>query len=62
MMTDKSEYMTMQEVMDELCVSRSTVDLYARDGKLTRYQRGRRVIFLRKEVEALNEPKLKTRG
>jgi excisionase family DNA binding protein len=56
---EQSKWMSMQEAMEALRVSRSTIDLYARQGKLKRFQRGRNVYFLREQVEKLKEPKPK---
>ncbi len=59
-MGDESQkFMTIEEVMEYLGIARSTVDLYARQGKLKRFQRGKRTLFLRTQVEKLAEPKPK---
>jgi excisionase family DNA binding protein len=58
-MDDESKFMTVEEVCAYLGIARSTVDLYARQGKLKRFQRGRRTYFLRSQVEKLSEPKPK---
>lgn len=52
---DEDEYLTPEEAASILGVSRRTVDRYATTGKLRRYRKRFRVMFLRTEVEALRE-------
>ena len=52
---DDEEYLTANEVAQMLGVTRRTVDRYAAEGKLPRYRRGWRILFLRADVEALIE-------
>jgi predicted site-specific integrase-resolvase len=59
-MSDEStKFMTVEEVMEYLGIARSTVDLYSRQGKLKRFQRGKRTMYLREQVVKLGEPKPK---
>jgi predicted site-specific integrase-resolvase len=53
------KWMSVQETMDYLGIARATVDLYAREGKLKRFARGKNTMFLREQVEKLGEPKPK---
>ncbi len=59
MADESAKFMTMQETMDYLGVSRATIDSYARRGLLKRFQRGKNTVFLRAQVERLYEPKPK---
>jgi predicted site-specific integrase-resolvase len=59
-MGDESQkFMTMQETMEYLGVSRATIDTYARAGKLKRFKQLKNTVFLREQVEKLKEPKPK---
>ncbi len=59
MPNEEQKFMTIEEVMRYLGVARSTVDQYARQGKLKRFARGRRTYYLREQVVKLGEPKPK---
>lgn len=52
-----SEYLTVQETMDYLGVSRDTLDRYVRLGKLQRYKRGLsgRTFYKRADLDNLLE-------
>lgn len=54
-----SKWMTMQETIEYLGVTRATVDAYARAGKLKRFKQLKNTVFLRSQVIALKEPKPK---
>lgn len=58
-MTLDDKWMDAQQVMDYLGIARSTLSLYIKQGKLKRFERLGRVVFLRTQVEALGEPKPK---
>lgn len=45
------KYLTKDEVAQLLRVDKTTIDRYAKDGKFTKYGIGRKVLFLREEVE-----------
>lgn len=53
------KFITVEQAMAILQVARSTIDLYARQGKLKRFQRGKNTYFLREQVEKLAQPKPK---
>jgi excisionase family DNA binding protein len=60
MSEDQSDkWMTVEEAMKYLGVSRATIDSYARSGKLKRFKRLKNTVFLREQVEKLGEPKPK---
>jgi hypothetical protein len=59
MADEPGKFMTMQETMDALHLSRSAIDLYAREGKLKRFAVGKNTMFLREQVEGLKVPKPK---
>jgi predicted site-specific integrase-resolvase len=52
-----SEFVTRQEAAEILGVNPRTLDRYATNGWLTKYQRLSRILYPRAEVERLNEPK-----
>jgi predicted site-specific integrase-resolvase len=58
-MAEDDKWMDVEQVMRELHIARSTVDKYAREGKLKRFIRGKRTLFPRSMVEKLKEPKPK---
>ena len=58
-MADDDKWMTVEEVMNFLGIARSTLDLYVRQGKLKRFERLGRTIYLRDQVVKLKEPKPK---
>ena len=58
-MAEDDKWMDVEQVMRELHIARSTVDKYAREGKLKRFTRGKRTLFLREQVERLKQPKPK---
>jgi excisionase family DNA binding protein len=49
---EKSEYLTQKEVGELLKISRSTVYLWTKSGKLKTYSIERKMYYKRKEVEA----------
>lgn len=49
---EKSEYLTQKEVCELLKISRSTVYLWTKSGKLKTYSIERKMYYKRKEVEA----------
>ena len=58
-MADNDKWMTVEEVMAYLGIARSTLDLYVRQGKLKRFERLGRTVYLREQVVRLAEPKPK---
>ncbi len=58
-MTLDDKWMTVEQVLEYLGIARSTLDLYVRQGKLKRFERLGRVVFLREQVVKLAEPKPK---
>ena len=46
-----TKFITKDEVAQLLRADKTTVDRYAREGKFTKYGIGRKVLFLREEVE-----------
>ncbi len=58
-MADDDKWMTVEEVMAYLGIARSTLDLYVRQGKLKRFERLGRTVYLREQVVKLSEPKPK---
>lgn len=58
-MADDDKWMTVEEVMAYLGIARSTLDLYVRQGKLKRFERLGRTVYLREQVVKLAEPKPK---
>ena len=50
---EKSERMTYKEIEKEYYVSRQTVDRRSKNDGLTKIKNGRRVLFYRKEVDAM---------
>jgi predicted site-specific integrase-resolvase len=57
---EPSKFMTMQETIEYLGVSRQTIDAYARAGKLKRFKQLKNTMFLREQVHKLKEPKPKS--
>ena len=57
----EKEFLTVQEAMQFLGVSRATLDSYARDGKVKRYEQGapKRTMYKREELAALKQIKPK---
>ena len=60
-MNDEQEYVDVKEACRILGVSRSTLDLYVRNNRLTRYEQGapKRTMYKRAAVEALKRVKPK---
>lgn len=49
----KSEYITFKEIEKEYFITRQTVDRRFKNEKLTKLKDGGRVLFIRKEVDAM---------
>lgn len=55
-MGQNQKYLSREEAAELLRADRTTIDRYARNGKFKKYGIGRKVLFLRDEVEkALTE-------
>ena len=51
-MTRNQKYITREEAAQLLRADKTTIDRYARDGKFKKFGIGRKVLFLKEQVES----------